>query len=119
MGTDYGFACIDCKDNYVLSDYRVWSDSCHDALAMLKELTALGKVIKDSDTFVSFHSNRLDLSFFVKHEGHRIRVVDEYGRVDDTCGADVVCKTCNHAPWRWKCLRPIGHDGEHSRESED
>jgi hypothetical protein len=96
VSCDWYIRCVDCGvDGGVADEANNRDDLMRTLIQHAGELAAVGRlrsVFNGVDVRVEGHY--LDLEFFVQHEGHRLRPVDEYGRFDVPCGVVVHCPTC-------------------------
>lgn len=52
------------------------------------------------------------LKFAAAHHTHDVVLKNEYGGIDETCGAWFRCSSCDHS---LSCTLAVGHEGEHGR----
>lgn len=123
MSCHYDVYCLDCDDNLGIQDANHRNKEMHALIKLAPAIVAFKRVMdREEDAFQDsgleievtiLWGKRLDLKWFVQHEGHALMVRDEYGHLHDECGAYFNCEACNH---RERCQRPARHDGPHSKE---
>lgn len=114
MSTDWDIYCLDCEEGMGLNNWdhheRDVQDACRpEAAAALAALARVGLEMVDGIR-PSSSMTSLDLSFYVKHEGHRLAPRSEYGEILGTCGKDIVCEHCGRRAYE-RCRLPMGHEG--------
>jgi hypothetical protein len=112
MSCDYDVICTDCNQQLGLDGWNHMDNECRmfvrnaDVIAMLYE----AKKVAGVDLELSHWRGHVDWEWFLKHRGHQLRVVDEYGRYDDTCDERFDCESCGYMT---SCKLTKGHDGGH------
>lgn len=110
MSTDWNIKCLDCGDVHGFDDANhqdeLMAHLCKhaDAIANLAPLLA-------DDHSVEFRTyyGSIDAAWFVKHRGHKLWPVSEYGDLLGQCAEYVKC-TCGSMK---RCTRDAGHAGSH------
>jgi len=123
MSCDYGVYCLDCEANLGIQDANHRHQEMHALIKLAPAIVAFRRAmdreedaLQDSgleiDVMVLW-DKRLDMKWFVQHEGHVLMVRDEYGQLHDECGEYFKCRACNHQE---RCRRPAKHEGPHAKE---
>lgn len=98
MGTSYDIRCIDCsEDAGVCANHdpvRAWE--LEPFLACAQQLATMVPY-EDSLEIKTSEDTRISLKWLAKHSGHRLRLVSEYGEVQDTCRKRYWCEHCKSA----------------------
>jgi hypothetical protein len=111
LSTDWDVYCLDCDDSLGLDGTKSF------VLALIRDAPALAelgeslKKLPDLDIEISVYGRQIPLSWFVLHGKHRLIAKDEYGHLDDECGARFKCGRCDVDSY---CKRARGHDGDHA-----
>jgi hypothetical protein len=113
MSTDWNVHCIDCNETYTFHDAN-WCDVdmavvCKYAAA----IAALAPLVSETNQInieLTTSYGRIDPEWFVKHSGHRLVPIREYGHFMTQCPDYVDC-TCGS---RNRCTKDVGHDGDHA-----
>lgn len=104
MSCDWFIRCVDCgEDGGISSEDNHQDELVRCLIRRAGDVAALGSLLADAevrgsavyDVTLHVSSVLLDLGFFVRHRGHRLRPVDEYGRFDVPCKQVVHCSKCN------------------------
>lgn len=110
MSTDWNVHCVTCNDTHYFSDAN-HQDALMAALCKHADaIAALAPIAGHVEIQTLWGS--VDTSWFVKHRGHKLVPIDEYGHLLTACAEYV---TCGCGSMR-RCTREHGHDGDHSTE---
>lgn len=115
MSTHWDVHCLDCNEDLGLHENhaeRAMASlvAAAPGLANFASWTAIGNVSVRGEAFGDYST--IDLSFFVKHLGHRLIPQDEYGGFPEDCGKVFTCDGCSI---RHTCHLPPGHEGACAR----
>jgi hypothetical protein len=109
VSTDWTIFCLDCQQNLTCLSPSI---SKKDLAALIRHagaLAALAPLFAEAEWLeMKDCSQYVDPKDFVKHGGHRLTLRDEYGRFDDSCGAQFQC--CPQCDYRHTCNLPKGHE---------
>ncbi len=117
---------MDCDEEMGIGDANHKEDFMWDLVDLAPQLAALGEAVNrlpenrgsaDSPVFMLCNwaqNMKADVSWFVKHRGHKLRPKNEYGDWSGQCPEKVVCGEC--ATYQ-KCCFQIGHEGQHRAEA--
>ena len=107
MSCDYFVWCRDCAERHEFNDANHRIDLMHalirnrDAIAALVPLRSeVGEI-----TLQTYYGH-IDVYWFAKHAGHELAVIDEYGKIDGSCGEFFLCPSSDH---RHSCRLDKGH----------
>ncbi len=113
MSTQYYIYCKSCDnkcytefESYELQDMRNiigYKNDIANALPLLKNTTI--------QLTIGLNTRYVDAEWFSNHCAHEIRVINEYGALDETCGQYIKCPHCKHSKY---CTLAVNHPGEHS-----
>ena len=114
MSCDWDIKCVDCDEEHGFEDMNHNEDLM---LALVRHADAIAtfhEVIGDRDMpypgiglTTKYRERQINTAFFKKHQGHRLRPVDEYGRLSGDCSARVACPSCGASH---PCKLPDGHE---------
>ena len=116
MSTNYDVVCLDCQDKHgfdrdeLLRQVRnlvVHAPTLADMGHTFKAIEGMGLVPKLS--LDDYGDDPVNLEWFAKHKGHRLAVVDEYGRLDGDCGEYFRCAGCDRTV---ACVLPKDHESK-------
>jgi hypothetical protein len=111
MSTDWDVHCLDCDDSLGLDGTK------NSVLVLIGDAPSLVELyetissLPDLDIETRVYGRQIALSWFGKHGKHRLIAKDEYGHLDDECGARFKCGHCDVDSY---CKRARGHGGEHA-----
>lgn len=113
MSNHWDILCLDCNEEHGFDSSNHADDAMRAIVRAAPALAAfaatealLGETLVDVE--VTCSKGRLRTAWFAKHAGHRLAAVDEYGRVDGTCGKRLECE-CGRGHY---CKRDKDHDGD-------
>ena len=117
MSTDWNVHCVDCNDTLRFDDANHQDQLMQllcthaDAIASLAPLfvEATGQ-----DLELRTFWGRVDPAWFLRHRGHRLVPISEYGDLLTQCIELVRCE-CGSMR---RCTRDRGHDGDHEARGE-
>ena len=116
MSTDWDVYCLDCDDSLGLDGTKkAVSILIDDGPALSQLFESFGR-LSSLDIEVSVYGRPIVLSWFGKHGKHRLIAKDEYGHLDDECGARFKCGHCFVDSY---CKRARGHDGDHANRRDE
>ena len=111
MSCDWDIICVDCNAKHGFRDMSHAEDltlaliSHADAIVQIHALT----LNNDVELVAKYPECRIDPTFFKAHQGHRLRPIDEYGRLSGDCFAHVACPSCGASH---RCKLPAGHEAK-------
>jgi hypothetical protein len=114
MSTDYRLYCLDCDNQEAIhaSYSPVRIEEARDILSKASVFALLGDL--DESEYVihrdSDRGPRIRWQWFVKHHGHRLRIISEYGEVDGQCSKDISCSACGDVRYH-ACKLDVDHAG--------
>ena len=85
MSTSYDIVCTDCRESWNPEHGMRRERVMEGLVEMAPQLAALYQSLTTNENFdpdyeLSISFQYVDLSFFSKHAGHRLKVIDEYDR---------------------------------------
>lgn len=115
MSCDYDITCLDCDEccgfqdaNHADGTMRAIIANRLHAERIAESLNAMDGVSFSNSEPETMYGN-LPCFWLLKHRGHRLAVVDEYGKLDWQCFKRTKCAHCQTSH---QCKLPEGHDGE-------
>jgi hypothetical protein len=110
MSTDYGFKCVDCDEKRIIDNARGYAVATLQSI--IENIDSVNKVRTMPDLEISSSVGWTGLSeaidFVAMHvaRGHKVRVTDEYGRLEGQCQLYAKCGECGAAR---QCALEINH----------
>lgn len=94
MSCDWDVYCVDCKKPLGIYDANHALEEMRDIVKLAPDLALLGKASERLGISLELAIGRFGVNpkWFVEHEGHHLKPIDEYGVLDGKC------------PLVWKCL---------------
>lgn len=110
MSCDYDVICTQCNERLGLSDWNHCDVECRSFVANADRLADIAERMSGLDLELRHYRGDVDWKWFIAHRGHPMRVIDEYGRLDDSCDVRTTCEHCGHG---FSCRGVEGHEGQH------
>jgi hypothetical protein len=110
MSCDWDIKCVDCNEEHGFDDMNHDEDLMHALVRHADAIVGLYALVSDPHVRVELVVGRgrcVDPAFFKRHQGHRLRPVDEYGRLSGDCFERVACPSCGSSH---PCKLPEGHE---------
>jgi hypothetical protein len=111
MSTDWDVYCLDCDESLGLNGTKSSVLVLIGDGPSLSELFESFKNLPNLDIEISVYGRQVSRSWFAQHGKHRLIAKDEYGHLDDECGARF---QCGHCDAQSTCKRVRGHGGDHA-----
>ena len=112
MSTDYHIYCRSCASRHDFDQAQ------RGDLEMLRRIIAGAFWISQLDEYLVVEGRsdirlttdrgHVDVKWFREHGLHELAIIDEYGRIDGTCGERFACSQCTTVHY---CGRDKGHEG--------
>jgi len=109
MSRDFHVYCALCNERHDFQDANWQEDLMRELIRNQEAIAALGSLCLGADVWLDTNYGRVDTGWFALHVGHGLVVIDEYGKVADTCGKHFKCAGCDTQHY---CRLDQGHDGE-------
>lgn len=115
MSTDWDIRCVDCGENYGFDDMNRREGLMLALVRNAPHLVQFAGVLadlrsEDVELRVSFPDRIINLAFFLRHAGHRLSPIDEYGRLSGNCHGQAACGSCGKSH---PCALAVDHAGDH------
>jgi hypothetical protein len=104
VSTDYYVYCLDCKER---SEFEAHPMQLRDLITHADSLAKAAEIQKVIDLDCLYLGRSFYPSWFAQHQGHRLTLIDEYGRVDGQCQKYA---SCSHCGKRDQCALRDGHE---------
>lgn len=113
MSCDWDIKCVDCDEEHGFDDMNHKDDLMHVLIRHADAIAAFHTAMCDRDMddgvglATKYPERRINTAFFKKHQGHRLRPVNEYGQLSGDCSERVDCPSCGASH---PCKLPDGHE---------
>ena len=110
MSCDYVVYCTTCSSRHPFNDANHQQDLMRSLIRYASAIGHLAPLLDEAPVDVQTPYGRLHPEWFAEHAEHELVVVDEYGRLENQCRANVICSHCTNIH---PCLLDRDHDGDH------
>lgn len=113
MSEDWNIYCKDCGETHKFRDANHQVELMHGLIEHADAIAALAPLMNDWGSYITLsaeHYGSIEPKWFLKHRGHELVPISEYGNIDGQCDVYVKC-TCGYSK---RCTLEKGHDGVHT-----
>lgn len=116
MSCKWDIICVDCDETHGFQDMNHKEELMlaivrhADAIAAFHEVMIDREMDYNIGLATKYPERQIYTDFFKKHQGHRLRPVDEYGRLSGDCSERIACPSCGA---HHLCKLPDGHVEQH------
>lgn len=111
MSTDWNVHCVDCEETHTFNDANHMDETMAALCKHAAAIAALAPLLAECRTVLLAVEGygAIDAAWFVKHLGHRLVPISEYGYLLTQCTEYVAC-ACGSMQ---RCRLDRDHNGDH------